>query len=121
MDLPTAVKESSLFENIWAAIKHWDVETKENEGYHGITGDDVRVIINAIEDNRLTASEAIYGFCGWLTLRAEKTVMSAIDDCAPIVDLIKQFCDENKLEEPREHWVKNLTHPRVIKVLEKKG
>lgn len=115
----TVTKESALFERIWAAIKHWDVETKEAEGYHGLTGDDVRVIIKAIGIDKLSAAEAIYGFCGWLTTRVDKTIMSASDDCAPICELIKQFCEKNKLEEPRDHWEKNLTHPQVIKVLEK--
>ncbi len=61
--------------------------------------------------DKLTASEAIYGFCGWLTARNEKTIMSASDDAAPTVDLIQQFCDTNKLAEPRKGWNSNLIHP----------
>jgi len=60
---------------------------------------------------KLNASEAVYGFAGWLTTRAEKTVMSATDDAAPIADLVAEFCKTNDLEEPTENWPKNLIHP----------
>ncbi len=50
------------------------------------------------------ASEGIYGFCGWLTTRKEKTVMSSSDDSAPIAELIKQFCDKNKLDQPMPNF-----------------
>ena len=60
----------------------------------------------------LSGSEAIYGFCGWLTGRKEKTVMSAKYDCAVIADLIDEFCKENGLTDPEENWHENLTHPK---------
>ena len=59
----------------------------------------------------LTASEALFGFVGWLTTRDEKTVISSTDDCAPIVELIKQFYDANDLDDPRDGWENNLIHP----------
>lgn len=62
-------------------------------------------------DDKLTASEAVYGFCAWLTTRDEVTEMGAGKDCAPVCDLIKQFCEENKLPDPREDWATNLVHP----------
>ena len=40
------------FELIWQAIKHWDIETVKGEGYHGITGDDVRAILQALNPKR---------------------------------------------------------------------
>lgn len=61
--------------------------------------------------DKLTASEAVFGFAGWLTTRDKKTVMSAFDDAAPIAELVKQFCDENGLAEPRNGWEDNLIHP----------
>ncbi len=61
--------------------------------------------------NEMSAAEALYGFCAWLTTRNEKTIMSSSDDCAPIVMLIQQFCKENKLPEPRDGREKNLIHP----------
>lgn len=60
----------------------------------------------------LTGSEAIYGFCGWLTGRKEKTTMSSSDDCAIIADLIDEFCKVNKLSDPRNNWADNLKHPQ---------
>ena len=64
-----------------------------------------------MEPKELTGSEAVYGFCAWLTCRKEQTVMSAKDDCGKIADLIKRFCDTNNLTEPRKHWDNLLTHP----------
>uniref|UniRef100_A0A6H1ZER3 Uncharacterized protein n=1 Tax=viral metagenome TaxID=1070528 RepID=A0A6H1ZER3_9ZZZZ len=61
--------------------------------------------------DKLSASEALFGFCAWLTCRPEPTVMSSSDDAAPIVELIRLFCDTNKLAEPKEGWEKNLIHP----------
>ena len=60
----------------------------------------------------MTGSEAIYGFCGWLTTRKEKIVMSSKHDAAPIADLIEQFCNINELNEPRNNWSDYLVHPQ---------
>jgi hypothetical protein len=62
--------------------------------------------------DKLTASEAVYGFCAWLTTRRKTTTMSDTDDAAPIVELIRKFCDTNGLEEPRGDWHKKLIHPK---------
>jgi len=61
--------------------------------------------------DRMIASEALFGFVGWLTSREEVTTMSTNHNAAPAADLIKQFCEENKLEEPRAGWENNLIHP----------
>ena len=61
--------------------------------------------------NKMTASEAVYGFAAWLTGRDEKTVMSSTADAAPIAKLVGQFCKENRLEDPRDGWENNLIHP----------
>ncbi len=66
--------------------------------------------------DKLTASEAVFGFCAWLTTRRETTTMSDTDDAAPIVELIKKFCDTNKLDEPRSDWHKELIHPKEGKM-----
>lgn len=49
-------------------------------------------------------SETLYIFCGWLTTRKEKTIMSSSDNAAPIAELIKEFCDHYRLPEPRKGW-----------------
>jgi len=61
---------------------------------------------NAISRRRrqLSASEALYGFCGWLTTRETATVMSARDEAGPIVRLIATYIRENELDEPRGNW-----------------
>ena len=68
-------------------------------------------------ENTLTASEAIFAFCGWLTSRETKTVMSSSNDSAPIAQLVGAFCDANKLDDPREdyhHLIKQVEniHPK---------
>jgi hypothetical protein len=61
-----------------------------------------------ILDEKLSPSEAIYGFAGWLTGRKDKTIMSSSDDAAAIADLVDKFNKKQGLEEPREHWEKDL-------------
>lgn len=61
--------------------------------------------------NCLTGSEAVYGFCAWLTTKEEKTTMSSKHDAAVICDLIKEFCEENKLPDPRDNYTDYLTLP----------
>ena len=61
--------------------------------------------------DKLTASEAIFGFCGWLTTRSEITRMGSSENCAGIPDLITQFLWENDLDLPRDGWENNLIHP----------
>lgn len=62
--------------------------------------------------NKLSPSEAIFGFCAWLTTREKITVMSGHHDSAPIVEAIKVFCEVNGLAYPREDWTDYLTHPK---------
>jgi hypothetical protein len=64
------------------------------------------------ENQTLSASEAVFGFCGWLTSRDKKTIMSSKNDAAVIVDLVAKFCQTNKFENPREGWEKILIHPK---------
>jgi len=61
---------------------------------------------------KLSASEALYGFCGWLTARKEKTVMSSDDNTGCVAALVEKFCEVNDLEDPREDWVDFLKHPK---------
>ena len=48
-------------------------------------------------NDKLTASEAVYGFAAWLTTRSEITKMGADEDCAPIAQLVGEFCKENNV------------------------
>jgi len=59
-------------------------------------------------NNEMNASEALYGFMGWLTSRDEITPeFSASRDASEV----GQFCKENKLTDPRDGWETNLIHP----------
>ena len=60
----------------------------------------------------LSPSEAIFGFCAWLTTRKETITFGSSEDCSQIPDLIKEFCDANNLERPKNYWERNLIHPK---------
>lgn len=60
---------------------------------------------------KLSPSEAIFGFVAWLTTRPGDLLIGASHNASPLPDLIRQFIDVNGLDEPREAWTKNLTHP----------
>jgi len=60
---------------------------------------------------KLTASEALFGFAGWITSREEKVVASASHDASIWVELVDAFIKENRLEYPRDGWENNLMHP----------
>lgn len=61
--------------------------------------------------DKLTASEAIYGFCGWLSGQKKEIKMGTNNDCAVIAELVGEFCVANNLQEPRKGWTNNLIHP----------
>jgi hypothetical protein len=51
----------------------------------------------------LSGSEALYGFAAWLTTRKEAITIGSNHDAAAVCDLVKRFCDENHLDEPRDN------------------
>ena len=63
--------------------------------------------------DELTASEALYGFVGWLTTQPVIIKMGASENCTSVIDAVAAFCKENGLTEPRDGWYKNLAHPPV--------
>ena len=60
------------------------------------------------EDKEVSASEALFGFCGWITSRDESVIASAKHDAAVWADLIRRYCDAQGFSKPREDWTKNL-------------
>lgn len=66
--------------------------------------------------DELSASEALYGFCAWLTSQKTKTVMSGVDNAAVIADRIAVFCKKNNLTEPRENWTDRFEHPEDLEL-----
>ena len=66
-----------------------------------------------IKMETLNATEALFGFCGWLTSRETKTVMSETDDASTVVELINRFIQANNLpSDCRNGWDKMLVHPK---------
>jgi len=61
--------------------------------------------------DKLTASEAVFGFAAWLTTRPEPVTFGSSFECSNICNLVKIFIDENKLDFPRDGWENNLIHP----------
>ena len=54
-------------------------------------------------DERITASEAVYGFAAWI---------GANYNAAPVADLVKIWCDANHLPDPRDNvYPKNIIQP----------
>lgn len=72
------------------------------------------------KNQKLSGSEALYGFCAWLTTRKEKTIMGSSESADPIPKLIVEFCKANKLPDPRPHWETFLNHPKEETVNEGK-
>jgi len=66
----------------------------------------------SINKDKMIASEALYGFAGWLTSRDEVTEkMSSGHDASQAAKLVGEFCKENRLSDPRDGWENNLIHP----------
>ena len=61
--------------------------------------------------NDIIASEALFGFAGWLTTRDERVVASANDDASVWAELVGEFINANNLDRPRDGWENNLIHP----------
>ena len=59
----------------------------------------------------MIASEALYGFAGWLTSRDEVIIGSSKHEASSWAEVVGMFCKENKLEDPRDGWENNLIHP----------
>ena len=62
--------------------------------------------------DELTASEALFGFAGWITTRSQSITAGAGYDAAGWAALVAEFCETNKLKKPRKSWPKHLTHPK---------
>ena len=82
----------------------------------GVPNDTAQEAADYIEESsksheELSGSEAVVGFCGWLTTRKGKTVMGSGTDCTHIANLIQVFCDENSLSAPVDGWEDKLKHP----------
>ena len=66
----------------------------------------------------LSASEALFGFCGWLTGRTAPVTFSACHGAATAAELVQEFIEVNNLSEPRDDWHMKLVHPPEPKPIE---
>lgn len=61
---------------------------------------------------RITATEAIYGFASWLTTRERPVTLSRHDDAAPAAELVNEYVKANDLPPVRDDvYPGNLTPP----------
>jgi hypothetical protein len=56
----------------------------------------------------LSPSEAVYGFAGWLTCRADPVTFGSTHDAALPAELVDAFCKSQGLEPPRQQWADGL-------------
>ena len=61
--------------------------------------------------DKLSASEALFGFMGWLTSLETPVTFSGRHEASTAAQLVDEFCKANNLAEPREFWHLNLVHP----------
>lgn len=114
-----SVVERNGFDTNWSALsdqlgkslifQHHVMYPENYENY--ATDESDQTIMDILQHDKLSASEALFGFCSWLTTRNSITEIGASKECGPIVDLITQFMKENRLTKPREGWHHNLIHP----------
>jgi len=67
--------------------------------------------LKALDRDSLSASEALYGFMGWLTTRDEVTLLHSQSNASKAAELVTEFCEANGLKEPRGGWSQDLVHP----------
>ena len=67
------------------------------------------------EKRELSASEAVYGFAGWLVSREASVTLSRYHDAAIAAELCDAFCKANELSEPTQDFGKVLKHPAKSK------
>jgi hypothetical protein len=75
------------------------VEISTSEWMCAITPDDAPYVAPTI-----TASEALYAFCAWLTGRKNSVVLGASHDCSPIPKLIDSFIESQRLGSVRDNY-----------------
>lgn len=67
--------------------------------------------VREARNNTLTATDALFGFSGWLTSREEVISMGSSEDCAPVIEVISAFLDANNLPYPSDNYPDNFVCP----------
>lgn len=61
---------------------------------------------------KITASEAVFGFAAWVTCRTDVVKAGATEDAAVWAEMAAEWCKENDLPQPREGiYPQNITQP----------
>jgi len=67
----------------------------------------------AFNRNRLTPSEAVFGFAAWLTTRDRPVALGSNHDAAVAAELCNRFISTNNLGDCRPDWNQVLKHPET--------
>ena len=62
----------------------------------------------------MSASEALFGFAGWMTTMKETQLVGSRHDAAFWADLVGAFLKTHGLREPRAQWEENLIYPEQL-------
>lgn len=71
---------------------------------------DSKSVVDTSYDS-LIASEALFGFIGWMTTREEELTIGARHDAAEWAMLVDDYVTSNNLTNPRDGWENNLRTP----------
>ncbi|URC15195.1 hypothetical protein GD1_71 [Paraglaciecola Antarctic GD virus 1] len=70
------------------------------------------------EESTANQTEALFGFCAWLTSREIVTKMGENEECGVIAQVIAIYLSFNGFTDPTENFPDNLTHPREAELVE---
>jgi len=96
-----AVQEESLRVKREATMRRLSVPTEDDIEW-------LKSYLRVKDEEELNQSEAIYGFCGWLSTRSKTVILDSFSDATEIAELIKLFCDVHNLPIARPNWTKRL-------------
>jgi len=61
-------------------------------------------VIEEIIFSTVSPSEALFGFCAWLTTQKESTILGSEYNCSPVVERLEQFMESQGFEDCREEY-----------------
>lgn len=67
-----------------------------------------------MKKNKITATDALYGFCAWLTTREKSVTFSSKHNAGTIADLINTFIKANNLPDPSKKYPNNFVMPKGV-------
>lgn len=101
---------------VWAqdfmkTIKDNNLEVSEDL-MHGWFANAIECSTAIRSEEKISASEALYGFAAWLTMREETVTFSSDSNAAPAAELVKEWAELNNLSGPRDSiYPNNISQP----------